>query len=176
VHAKEVIQETLRRHGKPETVNTDQHSQFTAQGFVDEVINCGAHLSKGGRGAWRGKVFVGRVRRPVKYECVYPTVYQSVSQARSAIARYVGWHNGQHRQRSHGSKTPEPKSGWRAGRPARAHLSPKRLPQMKSLMRAELPTASANAASLGAVRRRGQLGTCSNPPLLTDQSGFDCSG
>jgi len=33
-HAVEVLHEAFTRHGKPEIVNTDQGSQFTAQEFV----------------------------------------------------------------------------------------------------------------------------------------------
>ena len=48
----------LARHGTPEIVNTDQGSQFTAQEFVDAVLQVGAKLSMDGRGAWRDNVFV----------------------------------------------------------------------------------------------------------------------
>ncbi len=113
MHAKEVIQEALHRYGKPAIVNTDQGSQFTAQEFVDEVINCGAQLSMDGRGAWRDNVFVERVWRSVKYECVYLKAYKSVSQARSDIARYIDWYNSQRGHSSHDGKTPE--RVWLAG-------------------------------------------------------------
>jgi putative transposase len=38
IHAKEVLQEALARHGAPEIVNTDRSAQFTAQEFVDVVF------------------------------------------------------------------------------------------------------------------------------------------
>lgn len=115
MHAKEVLQEALSRYGKPEIVNTDQGSQFTAQEFVDEVINCGAQLSMDGRGAWRDNVFVERVWRSVKYECVYLKAYESVSQARGDIGRYIDWYNGQRGHSSHDGKTPE--QVWLTGLP-----------------------------------------------------------
>ena len=37
----EVLQEAFNRHGKPEIVNTDQGSQFTAQAFVQTVKDRG---------------------------------------------------------------------------------------------------------------------------------------
>ena len=116
LHAKEVLQEALGRCGKPEIVNTDQGSQFTAQEFVDEVLESGAKLSMDGRGAWRDNVFVERVWRSVKYECVYLKAYESVSQARSDIDRYIDWYNTQRGHSSHDGKTPQ--QVWLAGLPA----------------------------------------------------------
>ncbi|MGZ8935216.1 MAG: integrase core domain-containing protein, partial [Methylobacter sp.] len=66
----------------------------------------GCKLSMDGRGAWRDNVFVERVWRSVKYECVYLHAYDSVAQARTSIMQYVEWYN---RARPHSSlerKTP----------------------------------------------------------------------
>ena len=41
VHAVDALQEADNRFGKPEIVNTDQGSQFTAQDFVDAVLEIG---------------------------------------------------------------------------------------------------------------------------------------
>jgi putative transposase len=40
-----------------------------------------------GKGRWRDNVFVERLWRSVKYEEVYLRAYESVSEARSGIAR-----------------------------------------------------------------------------------------
>jgi len=61
VHAVEALQEAYAQFGRPDIVNTDQGSQFTAQEFVDAVIGHGVQLSMDGRGAWRDNVFVERV-------------------------------------------------------------------------------------------------------------------
>jgi len=105
-HAVDVLQDAFRRYGTPEIVNTDQGSQFTAKAFVDTVLENGCRLSMDGRGAWRDNVFVERVWRSVKYECVYLHAYDSVAQARTSIMQYVEWYN---RSRPHSSldrKTP----------------------------------------------------------------------
>jgi putative transposase len=107
LHAREVLEEALARHGPPEIVNTDQGAQFTAQEFVDAVLASGAKLSMDGRGAWRDNVFVERVWRSVKYERVYLKAYDSVSQARADIADYITWYNTQRGHSSLGGKTPD---------------------------------------------------------------------
>jgi len=70
-HAVNVLQEAFARHGKPDIVNTDQGSQFTAPAFVQTVKDQGCHLSMDGRGAWRDHVLVERLWKSVKYERVY---------------------------------------------------------------------------------------------------------
>jgi len=92
-HAKEVIEQAFARHGTPEIVNTDQGSQFTATEFTEAVHARGCKLSMDGRGAWRDNVFVERLWRSVKYECIYLKAYDGVSQARTDIAAYMNWYN-----------------------------------------------------------------------------------
>ena len=46
-----------------------------------------------GRGAWRNNVFVERLWKSVKYEEVYLHAYDSVSEARRSIMRYLDWYN-----------------------------------------------------------------------------------
>jgi len=92
-HAKEIIEQAFARYGKPEIVNTDQGSQFTADEFVNAVLSQGCKLSMDGRGAWRDNVFVERLWRSVKYERVYLMAYDSVSVARTNIAQYFDWYN-----------------------------------------------------------------------------------
>ena len=106
-HAVEALEEAYSRFGKPEIVNTDQGSQFTAQSFVDAVLDHGVKLSMDGRGAWRDNVFVERVWRTIKYERVYLQAYDSVSVARQDIAQYIDWYNEQRGHSSLDDKTPE---------------------------------------------------------------------
>jgi len=46
-----------------------------------------------GRGRWRDNVFVERLWRSVKYEEVYLHAYNTVSEARSGLARYIQFFN-----------------------------------------------------------------------------------
>jgi putative transposase len=106
-HAVDVLQEAFSCHGRPEIVNTDQGSQFTAQEFVQTVKGRGCHLSMDGRGAWRDNVFVERLWRSVKYERVYLHAYDSVTEARQSIMQYMDWYNRSRPHSSLGKKTPD---------------------------------------------------------------------
>jgi putative transposase len=109
IYAKEVIEQAFARYGTPEIVNTDQGSQFTAIEFTDAVLDKGCKLSMDGRGAWRDNVFVERLWRSVKYECVYLKAYDGVSAARADIAAYMTWYNTRRPHSSLERLTPEEK-------------------------------------------------------------------
>ena len=102
-----MLQEAFTRHGKPEIVNTDQGSQFSAQAFVHAVKEQGCKLSMDGRGAWRDNVFVERLWKSVKYERVYLYAYDSVTEARTSITQYLGWYNQSRPHSSLGKQTPD---------------------------------------------------------------------
>jgi putative transposase len=106
-HAVDVWQEAFTRHGRPEIVNIDQGSQFSAHAFVHAVKEQGCKLSMDGRGAWRDNVFVERLWKSVKYERVYWYAYNSVTEARQSIMQYMGWYNQSRPHSSLGKQTPD---------------------------------------------------------------------
>ena len=106
-HAKEIIELAFARFGAPEIVNTDQGSQFTAEEFTSAVIDRGCKLSMDGRGSWRDNVFVERLWRSVKYECVYLKAYDGVSAARADLGRYLDWFNADRAHSSLHGATPQ---------------------------------------------------------------------
>ena len=89
----EAFQEALELQGKPEIFNTDQGSQFTSSDFIEVLEGHEISISMDGKGAWRDNVFVERLWRSVKYEEVYLKAYQSVSEARASIGRYLQFYN-----------------------------------------------------------------------------------
>ena len=60
-----------------------------------------------GKGAWRDNVFVERLWRSVKYEEVYLRAYDSVSEARASIGRYLDFYNGRRPHSSLDGATPD---------------------------------------------------------------------
>jgi len=96
----ETLEEALVRHDKPDIFNTDQGSQFTCSAFTDVLTANAIRISMDGKGAWRDNVFVERLWRSVKYEEVYLHAYDSVSDARTSIGRYLDLYN---RRRPHSS-------------------------------------------------------------------------
>src|SRR5436309_6891908 len=89
----ETLEDALARHGKPDIFNTDQGSQFTCAAFTGVLIENGIAISMDGKGAWRDNVFVERLWRSVKYEEVYLRAYDTASEARASIGRYLDFYN-----------------------------------------------------------------------------------
>src|SRR5881392_1638177 len=94
----EALEDAMARHGKPEIFNTDQGSQFTGAAFTGVLASHGIAISMDGKGAWRDNVFVERLWRSVKYEEVYLRAYDTASEARTSIRRYLDFYN---RRRPH---------------------------------------------------------------------------
>ncbi len=89
----DAVQEAIDCYGTPEIFNTDQGSQFTSLAFTDLLKTNGIRISMDGRGCWRDNIFVERLWRSVKYEEVYLRAYESVSQARTSLGRYLNFFN-----------------------------------------------------------------------------------
>src|SRR5919106_2034525 len=103
----EAVEEALARYERPEIFNTDQGSQFTSAAFTGLLLENAIAISMDGRGAWRDNVFVERLWRSVKYEEVYLRAYDSVSEARISIGRYLTFYNGKRPHSSLDRKTPD---------------------------------------------------------------------
>lgn len=108
----EAVEEALARYGKPEIFNSDQGSQFTSHDFTKVLLDRAIKISMDGKGAWRDNVFVERLWRTVKYEEVYLRAYDSVTQARSSIGRYLDFYNQKRPHSSLDGKTPD-EAYWR---------------------------------------------------------------
>jgi putative transposase len=66
-----------------------------------------AVASRQSKGAWRDNVFVERLWRSVKYEEVYLRAYDSVSEARTSIGRYLDFYNHRRPHSSLDGTTPD---------------------------------------------------------------------
>ena len=89
----EAVKEALSKNEKPEIFNTDQGSQFTSEAFTGRLKEEGIRISMDGKGRWRDNVFVERVWKSIKYEEVYLHAYETVTEARTSIGKYLEFYN-----------------------------------------------------------------------------------
>jgi putative transposase len=82
----EALEEALERFGKPEIFNMDQGSQSTSPRFTGILQEVGIRISMDDRGRWIDNVFIERLWRSLKYECVYLYAFETGSAARRALA------------------------------------------------------------------------------------------
>ena len=103
----EALEEALARYGVPEIFNTDQGSQFTSPRFVEAVQAAGARVSMDGRGRWMDNVFIERLWRSLKYECVYLHAFETGSELRAGLARWIGYYNADRPHSALAGRTPD---------------------------------------------------------------------
>ena len=89
----EALEEALAKHGRPEIFNTDQGSQFTSPDFTKVLKDADIRISMDGKGRWMDNVFIERLWRSLKYECVYPQAFETASETRAGIAGWVEYYN-----------------------------------------------------------------------------------
>ena len=92
VHA---LLEAIERNGTPEVFNTDQGSQFTSTSWTGELIAHDIRISMDGKGRWIDNVFIERLWRSLKYECVYLQAFADFREARDGIGAWVSYYNEQ---------------------------------------------------------------------------------
>ncbi len=89
----DALEEALAQHGKPEVFNTDQGSQFTSLAFTQVLTDAGIQISMDGRGRWMDNVFIERLWRSLKYECVYLHAFETGPALHGGLARWVSHYN-----------------------------------------------------------------------------------
>ena len=103
----DALEEALQKYGTPDIFNTDQGSQFTSEAFTKILKDKQIRISMDGKGCWRDNVFVERVWRSIKYEEVYLHAYDTVSDARAGIGRYINLYNARRPHSKLDKKTPD---------------------------------------------------------------------
>ena len=101
--------ETLERvlaHSRCDIFNTDQGSQFTSKDFTDVLKAYQIDISMDGKGRWADNVFVERLWRSVKYECVYLQEWTSIVSVREALKVYFQFYNDERPHQSLAGLTP----------------------------------------------------------------------
>jgi putative transposase len=89
----EALEEALQRYGVPGIVNSDQGCQFTSLAWTRAVENAGAKVSMDGKGRCIDNVFVERLWRSLKYECVYLHDWQDGREAQKGLAEWITFYN-----------------------------------------------------------------------------------
>jgi putative transposase len=103
----DALEEALTRFGKPEIFNSDQGSQFTSSRFTGMLQDAGVRISMDGRGRWMDNVFIERLWRSLKYECVYLHAFETGSDLRAGLSRWIGYYNARRPHSTLAGRTPD---------------------------------------------------------------------
>jgi putative transposase len=102
----EALIEAIHRFGPPEIMNTDQGSQFTSFVWTDRLKRVGTRISMDGKGRCLDNIFVERLWRSLKYECVYLHAWETGSEAKAGVGERIKFHNRKRPHSALGGKPP----------------------------------------------------------------------
>jgi putative transposase len=87
-------------------MNSDQGSQFTSFAWTDRLRRSGVHISMDGKGRYLDNIFIERLWRTLKYECVYLHAWETGSQARAGVRQWMEFYNHRRPHRALGGQPP----------------------------------------------------------------------
>ena len=103
----EALEDALARFGRPDIFNSDQGSQFTSPRFTGVLQAAGVRISMDGRGRWMDNVFIERLWRSLKYECIYLHAFETGTDLRAGLASWIGYYNARRPHSTLAGRTPD---------------------------------------------------------------------
>lgn len=100
------LTQAIEQYGRPAIFNTDQGSQFTSTAWIDELKANGIRISMDGKGRWMDNVFIERLWRSLKYECVYLHAFDNMKHAKEMIGSWMDYYNLERPHSSLNGQTP----------------------------------------------------------------------
>lgn len=91
---------------KPEILNSDQGSQFTARDYINLLESNRVKISMDGKSRWADNIMIERWFRTLKYDEVYLKDYENIKDARKQIGSYILLYNFEKLHSSLGYQTP----------------------------------------------------------------------
>ena len=88
-----VLKDALAHYPKPDIVNTDQGSQYTASEHIDILVKNNISISMDAKGRSIDNIVIERFWRSLKYEDIYLQNYNTIKEARIGIGKYIELYN-----------------------------------------------------------------------------------
>jgi len=103
-----VVEDAIAMHGQPEIINSDQGSQFSGYEYTSLLENreTPIRISMDGKGRCIDNIFIERLWKSVKYECVYLKAFEDGVQLYNGLQEYFRFYNFERIHQSLDYKTP----------------------------------------------------------------------
>lgn len=102
----DALNEAIHKFGAPDIMNTDQGSQFTSFAWTDRLRRSNVRISMDGKGRFLDNIFVERLWRSLKYECVYLHAWETGSEAKAGVGKWIKFYNHKRPHSALGGKPP----------------------------------------------------------------------
>jgi putative transposase len=103
----ELLEDTIKKHGKPEIHNSDQGSQYTSDLYIQALKKHGIQISMDGKGRALDNVYIERFWRSLKQEKIYLNPPNGGADLFQKVKEYVHFYNTERRHTEIGSIPPD---------------------------------------------------------------------
>lgn len=103
----EALKQAIDKYGKPAIMNSDQGSQFTGFEWTQALKDVDVKISMDGKGRWIDNRMIERLWRSLKYECIYLNAFETGSETRAGIGKWLTYYNAERPHSTHGILTPK---------------------------------------------------------------------
>jgi len=90
---KQVLEEAVRKYGKPEIVNSDQGSQYTSALWIEYLEKEEIKVSMDGKGRALDNVYIERFWKSIKYDYVYLNPCDDGFELAKGIQNHIAYYN-----------------------------------------------------------------------------------
>ena len=87
------LERCIKKYGAPAVFNTDQGVQYTSNAWISILNKYGVMISMDGKGRWADNIWIERVWRTIKYECVHLYGVENLIELKAALSEYILYYN-----------------------------------------------------------------------------------
>lgn len=100
------LERCIKKYGAPAVFNTDQGVQYTCNAWIDVLKRHNIIISMDGKGRWADNIWIERVWRTIKYECIHLFGVESLFELKFELKKYIEYYNNRRLHSSLGYKQP----------------------------------------------------------------------
>lgn len=100
------LERCIKKYGVPAIFNTDQGVQYTCSDWINVLTQHGITISMDGKGRWADNIWIERIWRTIKYECIKLFGVESLTELKLVLRDYIVYYNSRRLHSSLGYKQP----------------------------------------------------------------------
>lgn len=100
------LERCIQKYGKPAVFNTDQGIQYTSSSWIDVLKRYDILISMDGKGRWADNIWIERIWRTIKYECVNLLGVENLVELKTELSKYIWYYNNERLHSSLNYKQP----------------------------------------------------------------------
>lgn len=100
------LERCIDKYGAPAIFNSDQGVQYTSEAWTSVLKRHNIQISMDGKGRWADNIWIERIWRTIKYECIHLAGIESLIELKSELYTYILYYNNRRLHSSLGYKQP----------------------------------------------------------------------